>query len=216
VRDLRRRLDEALEAVASRSPASGPIIDTDTLATAVEAAIRRHDVARYSTTSIDALENLSYAVGQTDPVRACELMELVVARPDLPADRRIAAETGLAAYQRAACNFDAAERTLRAVIDRVGLTSVDGHDIGQQLVNTLAEAKRPREALQLAETLLQHAGGSPDQLPYARQVVAEMAAQTGDVNRARSEFTALLRDYAGEARLANARDNWRSRLRSLQ
>lgn len=147
-----------------------------------------------------------------DPLAAGAALQLLLAR-DLDPARRGEALTQLGMLQRDRNDVDAAEHTLRGVVDEFGMNGDIGSQAAYQLAWTLGK-RDPAAALSVADSLARQAGNA-NMRTRARWTAARFAESSGDVARARADYRALLVEVADRKELFDVVKDVRYRLELL-
>ncbi len=192
---IERRLDTGGERTTATSPVT---IDEDTLLAAFVHVRQREERQRCDGMTdrelFDEAEHLLRA-GTTDRPRCRRLLEQLLERP-LEPSLRAQARRQLGLCLRDLHDYEAASRPLQQSLDECGMRSGDGARAGLDLAMVRCNAADYANGLRLADEI---ARGGPSGLVFeARWTAAWIARCSGDLTRARADFTALVRDCAGD------------------
>lgn len=141
---------------------------------------------------------------------AKDVLERLLAR-DLASDERGQVLTDLGSVHRSLQDYEASERVLRDAMRTAGMDSETGIKAGYHLIWTHSAAKQPDRGLALADELIANRSAPDGFKPWLRWAGARMAYDSGDRDRARRDYEALLVEtgdrpqYRQIARDANAK-----------
>jgi hypothetical protein len=192
VRDLARRLDD----LAARPPERAPVapaaggVDEDAVTRALRRELDRRENERFAGLKDWELMgevNRLCGIERLDRNGARRALDALLAR-DLSPAMRTQATTMLGSLQRQGGQFAESVATLQRVVDAEGLATREGSEAAYQLVWTFNEQKNYAAALDLAGRAGREPKAPRPSRLAARWAAAVVAANTGDIDRARREF----------------------------
>lgn len=210
------RIERALEDLAARPVAaagtsSGPVLEGAPVGDAppptapsvaipedvLERTLERIEERRLAGKSVEALRTEARRLIRVakDPAGAHAVLTHLLQR-DLEPKQRLGALVDLGAVQREQGDYEASEKSFQEVMRLSGEDSKEGVAAAYQLVWTQGKAERPLEALETADRALRHARAYPEYHPWMRWAAAKMAFTGGLLDRARTDYEALLSEFA--------------------
>jgi hypothetical protein len=213
---LEAKIDQLPERLLVRTPIDrgAPAgVDGEMLVRAFEEANARRARQKLEGMSDAELlhEGRSLARDARDPTAARRALELLLSR-NLTPETRCEALTELGIVDRNAGELAASAASLRKAVDLLGADSAGGAWAAFQLMWTVRGQNKPAEALVHAESVAAATNANESLRLHGRWHAAQLAEELGNVGRARAEYAAIARDFAGRSEYSVIVDDCKRRL----